>query len=937
MKRLITDSLMGASGAEAIVTGLGRNRSIIHLNLAGANLGDAGMQVLSKALGDSKRLQLLSLERNGIRDAGLAALSDTLRRQQTLQELYIGGNSFKFRGMYQDSFLARKASSGESFGLALRSHPTLTVLDLSYNNNSFAQDCIHVTDALKFNHRIISVGLCGVLFSDDGLLNVAELLVATPQLKRTLDLSESGLEGNIIPLVTALRMLPCETTLIGVDFGNVSIVNEMAAHVKLLAKLLSRPGEITMPNTRETDIFLLDGRQVVLEWQGGKFHEGRVVYGNGDELTFHTIRNRGLHGDGSPDMLLMGQFLMEDAVQTINMPKIAATVSSVVNLVDYAFDLIVLVQLYNAAASGEQEYTLFVASLAILLFANLYTMYSLWQDGRGWAALLQPFSLTIVVDAYNFVCLGRVNGASMPLRTTQPMQGLAAIHRLKLTEAMMEATPQTLLQSYQAILNLAPDPILYISIAMSLSSIVASLAQSDKAKMNAWRKSFAQKQVRYFSWGVLLAALFRAAEIGSNVVTVSLFAAFFSNSDRFYVFLFALLGAKVLLTLVYWRFNLKHFGDAAVSLFVFPGSDEVCLEWIKDVQRLPVVFYTALQVVADGTALAMMGLHPESDFVIGLEGAGDNRQQRINTYNFLLNMAIAVVILKYLLAGLLCYMHSSNPDFLYTDRRHQISCGKMKRKNSDAGDTLINASAKQKRLKAEAARAKKDSSTVLRAGPGRMSIEPVCNPLRSVSDPMDIPSPPGGEGGDEAALGGGNSSDNPAALGAYKTARARRMSGRVLASQAGKPGPGNSVLMGSAGGHGGAAGGAAGGNTPPSPGPEAGTDFESSTGWMRGPEEGKAEAASDAGKVTTRRQQRTQASTPAAAVASARSGVGSVALGIGKKAVAGKGVKGGQPSGSYRRASVAVSRQQQAASRFAAERAERAVKEVVADVDVDEL
>ncbi len=929
---VFADSLMGAAGAEAIVTGLGRNRSILHLNLAGANLGDAGMQTLSKALGENKRLQLLSLERNGIRDAGLAALADTLRRQSTLQELYVGGNSFKFRGMYQDAFLSRKATSGESFGLALRSHPTLSVLDLSYNNNSFAEDCVHVTDALKFNHRIVSVGLCGVLFTDDGLLNIGELLVATPVVKRTLDLSESGLEGSINPLVTALRMLPCETTLLGVDFGNVSIVNEMAAHVKLLAKLLSRPAEVTMPNTPETDIFLLDGRQVVIEWRQGKFHEGRVVYGNGDELTFNTIRNRGQHSDGSPDMQLMGQFLMEDAVQTVNMPKIAATVSSVVNLVDYTFDLIVLTQLYNAAASGEQEYTLFAASLAILLFSNLYTMYSLWQDGRGWAAMLQPFSLTIVFDAYNFVCWGRVNGASMPLRTTQPMQGLAAIHRLKLTEAMMEATPQTLLQSFQAILNLAPDPILYISIALSLSSIVASLAQSDKAKMNAWRKSFSQKQVRYFSWGVVLAALFRAAEIGSNVVTVSLFAAFFSNSPRFYLFLFALLGAKVLLTLVYWRFNLKHFGDVAVSLFVFPGSDEVCLEWIKDVQRLPVAFYIALQVIADGTALSMMALHPESDFVVGLDGPGANRAERIDTYNSLLNVAITVVVLKYLFAGVLCYMHSSNPDFLYTDRRHQISCGALKRKNSDATDTLINASAKQKRLKAEAARAKADSGTVTRAGPGRMSIEPVSNPLRSVSDPVDIPTPPGGEAPGPLP-GGGNSSDNPASLGAYKTAKARRMSGRVLATQGGKAGNGNTSVLFAASTPKGATG--SGSGTPPSPAHKpaaADTDFESSTAWMRGPDDSKQEA-DVSGRVTTRRQQRNNApASPAAAPA--RAGVGSVALGIGKKATSGKG---GHSSGSYRRASVAVSRQQQAAARFAAERAEKAARDVAADIDVDEL
>lgn len=218
-----------------------------------------------------------------------------------------------------------------------------------------------------------------------------------------------------------------------------------------------------------------------------------------------------------------------------------------------------------------------------------------------------------------------------------------------------------------------------------------------------------------------------------------------------------------------------------------------------------------------------------------------------------------------------------------------------------------------------------------RAGPGRLSIEPVSNPLRSASDPVDIPRQPpgGGKGEAEPPLGGGNSSDNPSSLGTYKTAKARRMSGRVLATQTAKGG-GNSVLMGSGGGR---AGPGQGGNSPPSSIPETSTDFESSTAWMRGPDDAGTEAA-DAGRITTRRQQRGQTTAPAAPAAAARAGVGSVALGITKP---GSGSKTGGPSGSYRRASVAVSRQQQAAARFAAERAERAARDVVADVDVGEL
>ena len=61
---------MGTFGAETIATGLGRNRSILHLNLSGANLGDAGMQTLASAIADNKHLRVLALERNNIRDTG---------------------------------------------------------------------------------------------------------------------------------------------------------------------------------------------------------------------------------------------------------------------------------------------------------------------------------------------------------------------------------------------------------------------------------------------------------------------------------------------------------------------------------------------------------------------------------------------------------------------------------------------------------------------------------------------------------------------------------------------------------------------------------------------------------------------------------------------------------------------------------------------------
>ena len=785
-----------------------------------------------------------------------------------------------FAGLFHDEFMGQSVHAGASFASTVQHHPALTTLDLSYNNNSLGESLQYITDALKFNTRITTVGMRGVVLTSDAVLCLGELMLATPTLPRVVDLTESGLDGNLNPLVTAMRTLPHQYDLVGVDFGNVPIVAEMAAHLRMVAKLLSRPTVVTMPSDlKRTDIFLLDGRQCVIDWEEGKFSKGRLVYANFDYLDFTTIRNRGLMRDGTPDMNLIGTFTMEESTPTINLPKIAAVSSSIVNVADYVMDIIVLVDLY-AAGVKEGDFTLFAASLAILLFANIYTMYSLVQDGRSRAAILQPLSLTIVMDAYNFVCLGKVTGAIMPLRTTQPMQGLAAIHRLKLTEAMMEATPQTLLQSFQALKLLDPNPILIVSIALSLGSIVASLAQSDKAKMNAWRKSEAQKQVTYVTFGVLLAAAFRAAEIASNVVTVSLFAVFFSEAPAFYLYLGGLLGIKVLFTCFYWRFNFKHFGDVATSLFVFPGSDEVCLEWIKDVQRLPTSFYILVQVAADGVALTLMATMQDSLMVSSTDA------DRKSTYTNFFVVAIAVVVLKYILAGAMSAAHHYFPDFLYTDRRHQLSCGQVGRKNSDVGDTLLDATAARQ----------KQQQPVKKRGASPSVVGEVPNPLR-----VDHPVNRGATLSPTAKSPPGGGSDAGAKLSGYRSNTARRMSLSTKRKAEAKA-------------------------TSPK-GTEQHEDFEASTAWMRGPAE-EAEAA----KTTSRRGQKTSGK-KGGTLPPARAASRSAAVSGGASAGAG----GKASKKAYRRQSVAVSVQQAAQARFLSERSARVAKDLISDVDVDEL
>ena len=57
-------------------------------------------------------------------------------------------------------------------------------------------------------YRIATVGLRGVLLDEDALLDLGELVMATPAAGRLIDLSESDMQGSLNPLVTVLLFCP---------------------------------------------------------------------------------------------------------------------------------------------------------------------------------------------------------------------------------------------------------------------------------------------------------------------------------------------------------------------------------------------------------------------------------------------------------------------------------------------------------------------------------------------------------------------------------------------------------------------------------------------------------------------------------------------------------------------------------------------------------
>lgn len=115
--------------------------------------------------------------------------------------------------------------------------------------------------------------------------------------------------------------------------------------------------------------------------------------------------------------------------------KVFAVASTLINVVDYILDLNVLIFM---ATSG--QWGIFWISFSILLLSLTYVAFALVRDGRHLSALLHFLGMAIVLDAFNYVILGRVPSVSIPLQTSQPMQGLAV--RLVSGEQNRRVRPQ---------------------------------------------------------------------------------------------------------------------------------------------------------------------------------------------------------------------------------------------------------------------------------------------------------------------------------------------------------------------------------------------------------------------------------------------------------------------------------------------------------------
>ena len=730
---------------------LARNTTLKELDLSNNVFGNPGLIKLAQTLLSNRSLRVIRLDHNNLSDVSLFHLAQALRRNAALEELYLGSNSFRLdECLFFDADMNTDVTAAEAMACTLKKNATLSILDLSWNFNALTQAMEPLTDAMKTCPTLLRLNIAGTHLTDDCVLCLAEMVAASSGVKRTIDMRNCGVEAKRTKLACAFRVYDHEATLLGVDYGNLPLVQELAAQLQLLEKLLSRPTVATFPNHRVSQFVLLDGRFVQLHWDPtGVFVRGRLVYANGDSLAFDTVRiqapgfvsrlrasccctgqrapggqQRAALGQRSAQkqrssalnsaVVLAGNYVMVNG-QGFNLDKVMAVVSAVLNVIDFFLDLIVLATLAAGSNSGS-----FYLTLIVLVFATLAQSVALLQDGRHLSALLQLFSASVLLDAFNFVVRGRADGVQLPLRTSQPMQGLAAIYRLKLAEAMLESIPQVLLQSYLAMSavrnkqSLQTVLVLLLSIAVAILSVVTSLVQSDIGVMTSWRKSAERKIVTVPTIAVALSALYRLAETVSNLALVALFAI---QSPSVIQWVGGVLGAKALCIVVYWRFNFSHIGEVATSLFVYPGSETVCFDWIKDVRRLPTWVYVSIQLVFD---VGMIGLLVAYEPMNVLESNSE-------FLKMVLYGTSAACVLKYIIGFITMFLHTQKPHVLYKDRREALTCGLLKFSEEEANDDGAEVQVRGRKVAVS-----KEAAAMLAGVDPEKSVELQMNPMSQI-------------------------------------------------------------------------------------------------------------------------------------------------------------------------------------------------------------
>ncbi|XP_059818694.1 NACHT, LRR and PYD domains-containing protein 3-like isoform X1 [Hypanus sabinus] len=215
------------SAAGDLASALGRKPSLMVLSLNNNKLGDAGVKLVSAALMKSGcKLQELGLRDVGLTDRGAEDLAFALGKNRSLMELNLGANTLGDPGVNLVSGAIRNSeckiqklwlrdvgltdSGAKDLGSALSTKPSLT--ELSLNDNKLGDSGVKlVSVALKNSKcKIQKLWLRDVGLTDSGAKDLASTLRRNPSLTE-LNLGGNKLGDSGVKLVSAaLRNPECK-------------------------------------------------------------------------------------------------------------------------------------------------------------------------------------------------------------------------------------------------------------------------------------------------------------------------------------------------------------------------------------------------------------------------------------------------------------------------------------------------------------------------------------------------------------------------------------------------------------------------------------------------------------------------------------------------------------------------------------------------------
>ncbi|XP_072892029.1 ribonuclease inhibitor-like [Hemitrygon akajei] len=208
------------SGAEDLASALSTNPSLTKLDLSDNKLGDSGVKLVSAALRNPEcKIQKLWLWKVGLTDSGAEDLASALSTNPSLTVLDLSLNKLGDPGVKLVSAALRNPeckiqklwldnvgltdSGAEDLVSALSTNPSLTKLDLSYNELGDSGVKL-VSEALRNPEcKIQTLWLRDVGLTDSGAEDLVSALSTNPSLT-DLDLRSNSLTDRSVP---ALRRL----------------------------------------------------------------------------------------------------------------------------------------------------------------------------------------------------------------------------------------------------------------------------------------------------------------------------------------------------------------------------------------------------------------------------------------------------------------------------------------------------------------------------------------------------------------------------------------------------------------------------------------------------------------------------------------------------------------------------------------------------------